>query len=111
MKNYDITVFESDKSISSSCLIERTKLNHLPLFVCSCVHEYMDVYSEVLQPDPAELVNTPFGGRYCGPIPPRTRVSLYRALALSYHTDKNASTSDIFLGRYQFINDSKYCYR
>ncbi|XP_018580100.1 tolloid-like protein 1 [Anoplophora glabripennis] len=68
----------------------------------------MDVYSEVLQPDPAELVNTPFGGRYCGPIPPRARVSLYRALALSFHTDKNASTSDIFLGRYQFINDSEY---
>ncbi|KAJ8981546.1 hypothetical protein NQ317_009805 [Molorchus minor] len=78
------------------------------IFLYSCVHEYMDVYSEVLQPDPAELVNTPFGGRYCGPIPPRARVSLYRALALSYHTDKNVSTSDIFLGRYQFINDSEY---
>lgn len=68
----------------------------------------MDVYSEVLQPDPSELVNTPFGGRYCGPIPPRTRVSLYRALALSFHTDKNMSSTDLFSGKYEFIIDSKY---
>ncbi|CAH1099815.1 unnamed protein product [Psylliodes chrysocephalus] len=68
----------------------------------------MDVYAEVLQPNPAELVNTPFGGRYCGPIPPRKRVSLYRAMALSYHTDKNTSTNDIFVGKYEFINDTEY---
>ncbi|XP_074039057.1 cubilin isoform X2 [Leptinotarsa decemlineata] len=73
-----------------------------------CVHEYMDMYAEVLQPDPAELVNTPFGGRYCGAIPPRRRVSLYRALALSYHTDKNSSTNDIFVGKYEFINDTEF---
>ncbi|CAH1155200.1 unnamed protein product [Phaedon cochleariae] len=74
----------------------------------ACVHEYLDVYAEVLQPAAAQLVNTPFGGRYCGPIRPRTRVSLYRALALSYHSDKNSSTADIFQGIYQFINDSEY---
>ncbi|KAG5877211.1 hypothetical protein JTB14_003208 [Gonioctena quinquepunctata] len=68
----------------------------------------MDMYAEVLQPDPAELVNTPFGGRYCGAIPPRARVSLYRTLALSYHTDKNTSTNDIFVGRYEFINDTEF---
>ncbi|CAH1967539.1 unnamed protein product [Acanthoscelides obtectus] len=73
-----------------------------------CVHEYMDVYAEVVTPKAEELVNTPFGGRYCGPVPPRTRVSLYRALALSYHTDKNETTSDVFTGRYQFINDTEY---
>ncbi|KAK9744250.1 CUB domain [Popillia japonica] len=68
----------------------------------------MDVYSEVAQPDPGELINSPFGGRYCGPIPPRRRVSLYRAIALAFYTDKNVSTSDLFSGRYQFINDSEY---
>ncbi|XP_063909053.1 dorsal-ventral patterning tolloid-like protein 1 isoform X2 [Zophobas morio] len=73
-----------------------------------CVHEYMDVYSEVVQPDAAELINSPFGGRFCGPIPPRRRVSLYRALALAFYTDKNESTSDLFTGRYTFINDSEY---
>ncbi|XP_072386256.1 tolloid-like protein 1 isoform X2 [Diabrotica undecimpunctata] len=74
----------------------------------ACVHEYMDIYAEVLQPNPAELVNTPFGGRYCGAIRPRTRVSLYRAMALSYHTDKNVSTNDIFVGKYAFINDTEF---
>ncbi|XP_017776058.1 PREDICTED: bone morphogenetic protein 1 isoform X5 [Nicrophorus vespilloides] len=73
-----------------------------------CVHEYMDVYSEVVSPDAGDLINSPFGGRYCGPIPPRRRVSLYRAITLAFYTDKNASTSDLFTGRYSFINDSEY---
>ncbi|XP_045469321.1 cubilin isoform X2 [Harmonia axyridis] len=73
-----------------------------------CVHEYMDVYSEVVQPDAAELINSPFGGRYCGPIPPRLRVSLYRTMALAFYTDKNVSTPELFSGRYSFINDTEY---
>lgn len=68
----------------------------------------MDVYSEVVRPEPAELINSPFGGRYCGPIPPRRRVSLYRAVALAFYTDKNASTADLFTGRFTFINDCKW---
>ncbi|GLV44216.1 uncharacterized protein CBL_12488 [Carabus blaptoides fortunei] len=73
-----------------------------------CVHEYMDVYSEVVVPEPAELINSPFGGRYCGPRPPRRRVSLYRALALGFYTDKNLTTPELFSGRYAFVNDSEY---
>ncbi|XP_055639322.1 cubilin isoform X3 [Toxorhynchites rutilus septentrionalis] len=73
-----------------------------------CVHEYMDVYAEVQSSDPAELINSPFGGRYCGPIPPRRRISLYRAIALSFYTDKNSTSPDIFEGRYAFINESEY---
>lgn len=65
----------------------------------------MDVYAEVVQPDPGELINSPFGGRYCGTIPPRRRVSLYRAVALAFYTDKNATAPDLFSGRYTFIND------
>lgn len=68
----------------------------------------MDVYSEVVQSDAAELINSPFGGRYCGAISPRRRVSLYRAIALAFYTDKNVSSSDLFEGRYAFINDCKY---
>ena len=68
----------------------------------------MDVYSEVLQPDTSELINSPFGGRYCGPIPPRPRVSLYRALALGFYTDKNVSHPELFSGKYTFINDCEY---
>lgn len=73
-----------------------------------CNHEYLDVYSEVQQPDASELINSPFGGRFCGPIPPRRRISLYRALALSFYTDKNSTDSELFRGRYAFINDSEY---
>lgn len=82
--------------------------SEFPLFFCRCIHEYMDVYSEVQQPETSELVNSPFGGRYCGPIPPRRRISLYRALALGFYTDKNASHPELFSGIYVFINDCKY---
>lgn len=67
----------------------------------------MDIYAEVQSPDPADLINSPFGGRYCGPVPPRRRISLYRAIALSFYTSKNETTSDLFEGRYSFINECK----
>jgi hypothetical protein len=73
-----------------------------------CGIEYMDIYAEVQSPDPAELINSPFGGRYCGPIPPRRRISLYRAIALSFYTGKNESTPDLFEGRYSFINECEF---
>lgn len=76
------------------------------LHICfRCIHEYMDVYAEIQSHDSAELVNSPFGGRYCGHIPPRPRVSLYRALALGFFTDRNSTTPELFTGRYTFIND------
>lgn len=72
-----------------------------------CGAEYMDIYSEVQSSDPADLINSPFGGRFCGPIPPRRRISLYRAVALSFFTSKNSTTADLFGGRYSFINACK----
>ncbi|XP_037896607.1 uncharacterized protein LOC119641817 isoform X3 [Glossina fuscipes] len=74
----------------------------------SCVHEYMDIYSEVQSSEPAELINSPFGGRYCGTIPPRRRISMYRAIAISFFTNKNVTTPDLFEGTYRFINASEY---
>nr|CAD7197916.1 unnamed protein product [Timema douglasi] len=71
-----------------------------------CIHEYMDVYSEAKKPDASELINSPFGGRYCGPIPPRRRISLYQVLSLGFFTDKNSSYPELFGGRYSFINES-----
>lgn len=68
----------------------------------------MDIYAEVQSSDPADLINSPFGGRYCGPIPPRRRISLYRAVALSFFTGKNETSTDLFGGRYQFVNACKY---
>ncbi|KAI8420676.1 hypothetical protein MSG28_007909 [Choristoneura fumiferana] len=55
-----------------------------------------------------ELVNSAFGGRYCGPIPPRRRVSLHRAVALSFYTDKPYTPPTLFTGSYQFINASEF---
>lgn len=67
----------------------------------------MDIYAEIQSSDPAELINSPFSGRHCGPIPPRRRISLYRAIALSFFTNKNVTSSDVFDGVYKFINESK----
>ncbi|XP_037910464.1 tolloid-like protein 2 isoform X3 [Hermetia illucens] len=74
----------------------------------ACAHEYMDIYAEVQTSDAADLINSPFGGRYCGPIPPRRRISMYRAIALSFFTNKNETLPDLFTGRYSFINASEY---
>lgn len=72
------------------------------------MHEYMDIYSEMASLETGELVNSAFGGRYCGPIPPRRRVSLHRAVALSFYTDKTYTPPTLFTGTYQFINSSKF---
>lgn len=70
-----------------------------------CVHEYVDVYSEVQQVDTEDLINSPFGGRYCGLIPPRDRTSLYRTVAFSFYSEKNSTAPSLFEGYYTFKND------
>ncbi|XP_050436829.1 cubilin-like [Adelges cooleyi] len=72
-----------------------------------CIHEYVDVYSEVQQVDSEDLINSPFGGRYCGLIPPRDRISLYRIVAFSFYSDKNTSSA-LFQGQFSFQNDSNF---
>lgn len=67
----------------------------------------MDIYTEVQSGNHSKLIESPFGGRYCGPIPPRKRVSLYHGIALSYYTDKNVTLPDLFTGYYNFINECK----
>ncbi|XP_069357624.1 cubilin isoform X2 [Maniola hyperantus] len=74
----------------------------------SCMHEYMDIYSEMVSLEPGELVNSAFGGRYCGPIPPRRRVSLNRAVALAFFTDHTYTPPLLFTGTYRFINASEF---
>ncbi|XP_053605685.1 cubilin isoform X2 [Plodia interpunctella] len=74
----------------------------------ACMHEYMDIYSEMASLETVELVNSAFGGRYCGPIPPRRRVSLHRAVALSFYTDKMYTPPTLFTGTYRFINASEF---
>lgn len=79
------------------------------------MHEFMDVYAEVGGGSGGppgngaqQLIDSPWGGRYCGPIPPRRRVSLRRVVALAFTTDKNETTPELFSGRFQYINDCKY---
>lgn len=68
----------------------------------------MDIYSEIRSENTTKLIETPFGGRFCGPIPPRRRVSLYQGIALSFYTDKNATLPSVFSGIYRFINACKF---
>ena len=77
----------------------------------SCQHEYLDVFSELRQPG-EDLLHTPFGGRFCGMIAPRPRISLYNSLVLGFYTDQNSTDQNLFFGTYQFINAcecSFYC--
>ncbi|XP_020283606.1 bone morphogenetic protein 1 isoform X2 [Pseudomyrmex gracilis] len=74
----------------------------------ACIHEYMDIYSEIRSENTTKLVETPFGGRFCGPIPPRKRVSLYQGIALSFYTNKNVTYPGVFGGFYRFFNASEY---
>ncbi|XP_064103778.1 cubilin-like isoform X5 [Macrobrachium nipponense] len=74
----------------------------------ACSHEYLDMYTEIKDPKNVDLLNTPFGGRYCGPIGPRLRISLYSTIIISFYTDLVNTTSDLFLASYEFINGSKY---
>ncbi|XP_037780104.1 uncharacterized protein LOC119576470 [Penaeus monodon] len=73
-----------------------------------CNHEYLDVYTEIKNPNRVDLVNSPFGGRYCGHIPPRLRISLYSSIIISFYTDFTNTSSDLFLASYKFFNGSKY---
>lgn len=93
---YEYDAFE----LCEYCLYKWTAV----CFLFRCGAEYLDIYAEVQSSDPADLINSPFGGRYCGPIPPRRRISLYRAVALSFYTSKNATTSELFEGRFSFVN-------
>ncbi|XP_076374549.1 CUB domain-containing protein 2 isoform X4 [Megalopta genalis] len=74
----------------------------------ACVHEYMDFYTEIRTENMTKLIETPFGGRFCGPIPPRRRISLYQGIAFSFYTDINITLPSLFGGVYTFINASDY---
>ena len=74
-------------------------------FPSRCVHEWVDLYTEVEDTDVSDLISTPFGGRYCGKIPPRRRISLYGGIAIGFYSDKNSTEEGIFKGTFAFINE------
>ena len=80
-------------------------LTHVPALSCS--HEYIDIFTEAAGPD-KDLLKTPFGGRYCGKIPPRLRISWHRTIHIGFFTDNNGTTPDLFSGKYEFINESEF---
>ena len=55
-----------------------------------------------------DLIHSPFGGRYCGQIPPRRRVSLFRSSVIGFFTDKNTTEEILFQGSYLFFKDGKF---
>ncbi|OQV20586.1 putative Cubilin [Hypsibius exemplaris] len=73
-----------------------------------CLHEYIDLYTE-LRNATEDLVQTDkFGGRFCGKIAPRPRISLYNTIVLVFSFDRAALTPHLFAGTYEFINASMY---
>ncbi|GAV00714.1 hypothetical protein RvY_11523-2 [Ramazzottius varieornatus] len=73
-----------------------------------CLREYIDLYTE-LRNSSEDLVQTDkFGGRFCGRIAPRARVSLYNTIVLVFSTDREQVGPNIFSGNYEFLNASMY---
>ncbi|KAG1651900.1 Cubilin [Nymphon striatum] len=71
-----------------------------------CEHEYLDIYMEVKN-STDKLIDAPFGGRYCGIISPRFRISLYSTLTLGFHTEF-PEVSNVYTGKYEFISADKF---
>lgn len=72
-----------------------------------CFHEHLDLFTEVKNPKSAALIDTPFGGRYCGKIPPKQRISLYRVISIVFLSDRDNVTSSRFSGTFSFIPASE----
>jgi len=73
-----------------------------------CFHEHLDLFTEIKNPNVESLIKTPFGGRYCGKIPPRPRISLYKMLSFVFLTDRENITLSRFNGTFSFIPDTTY---
>ena len=73
-----------------------------------CYHEHVDMFTEVRsKTEQLALVETPFGGRHCGKIPPRQRISLYRTMVFIFLSDRDNVTSARFSGTFSFIPDGE----
>ncbi|XP_059082755.1 cubilin-like isoform X2 [Tigriopus californicus] len=73
-----------------------------------CFHEHLDLFTEIQRAEVTSLIETPFGGRYCGKITPRRKISLYQALSFVFLSDRDNITESRFSGNYLFIPDDKY---
>uniref|UniRef100_A0AC35TUK3 CUB domain-containing protein n=1 Tax=Rhabditophanes sp. KR3021 TaxID=114890 RepID=A0AC35TUK3_9BILA len=75
----------------------------------NCEIEYIDIYSE-LGDATSNLLEAALGGRYCGGVAPKIRISLKNVLILVFHSRVGAKRTEELLlkGRYSFISDQKY---
>jgi hypothetical protein len=67
----------------------------LTLPVARCFHEHLDIFTEVEKPETQPLIETPFGGRFCGQNAPRERISLYQSLSMVFLSDRWPSLSSL----------------
>ncbi len=94
---------------SCCCDFQSVKKPSRQFSLFRCYHEHLDLFTEISRPDSASngLIETPFGGRHCGKIPPRPRISLYRALSFVFLSDRDNVTDARFSGYYKFIPDGE----
>jgi len=72
-----------------------------------CFHEHVDIFTEIENPDKQPLIETPFGGRFCGHNIPRMRISLYQSLSMVFLSDRKNITEGRFTGSYEFFTDGE----
>uniref|UniRef100_A0A0N5B9P2 CUB domain-containing protein n=1 Tax=Strongyloides papillosus TaxID=174720 RepID=A0A0N5B9P2_STREA len=77
--------------------------------VDNCEVEYVDIYSELKDPN-EDLLSVEVGGRYCGTVAPTIRISLYNIIVLVFHSrvGKKRNENLVIKGKYSFISDEKY---
>ena len=74
------------------------------MFAARCFHEHLDMFTEIEKPDSQPLIETPFGGRFCGQNAPRERISLYQSLALVFLSDRQSFKRRLNEGSRRFHN-------
>ena len=74
-----------------------------------CLHDYVDVYTQVRYPE-EDLLDVPLHGRYCGndlDILPHLLISMGQLLVVGFYTDDGKSEKG-FNAEYSFIDASVY---
>lgn len=71
--------------------------------VFSCI-DYIDVYSEIKNPED-DIFDQRLSGRFCGTISPHRIVSLYSTVVIVFHTRNNTAGDDGFQGEYMFVSN------
>ncbi|CAB3410749.1 unnamed protein product [Caenorhabditis bovis] len=73
-----------------------------------CDIEYIDIYSEIESVD-EDILSSALGGRYCGTVAPKVRISLHRIMKLILHSRSTTRDENYgFRAKYSFIDEAKY---